>query len=105
MLSSFVPSFLKPVSALCGLASYGDQNVSNVSSSDVTSTSGHFPVEKPIARCISQSCSSAATDCSSSSPHREAMSDEEVCARMAQLGRAARKAGRHVLKGNKLVLS
>ena len=35
----------------------------------------------------------------------ESASDEEVCKRMAQMGRKARKVGRHILVNGRLVLS
>jgi hypothetical protein len=104
MISSFVPSFLKPVTAMCGLGSYTKKDDIQVSIDEPISGNLKVPAEKPMTRCISQTSASVSTDDSSSSRH-ESVSDEEVCARMAQLGRAARKAGRHVLRGNKLVLS
>jgi hypothetical protein len=90
---------------MCGLGSYSNKDDGKVSVDASALDTLKVPAEKPMTRCISQSSANATTEDSTSSSRNESVSDEEVCARMAQLGRAARKAGRHVLRGNKLVLS
>jgi hypothetical protein len=101
MLSSFIPDILKPVSVMCGLAAIpGADEVKGKGATSAIGISEAGLAKKPVSRCIS----SASTDDSNSSCS-ESISDAEVINRMASLGRLARKAGRHVLVGRKLVLS
>jgi hypothetical protein len=106
MLSSLVPAFLKPVSVLCGLSSSAEKSV-DLESQETTQSyvNRQGRKDKPAERAVSNANSNVSTDESTSSSRSHISCDEEICARMAQLGRDARKAGRHVLRGNKLVLS
>jgi hypothetical protein len=103
MFSSIIPAIFRPVSVMCGLTSPPDCRSSNKGVNKDQTTA--IPENKPVSRCISQASTHDSTDDSSSSSRRDSADEDEVCARMAQLGKAARKAGRHVLRGNKLVLS
>ena len=104
MFSSIIPDILKPVSVMCGFASSANSyNADTDFYNTPPSMAQAVPANKPVSRCISH-ISGESTDDSTSS-RQETISDEEVCARMAVVGRAARKAGRHVLTGGRLVLS
>ena len=101
MLASLIPDILKPMSVICGLSSSSDSTAAKtgfMSSPDYIAEAGL--AYKPMTRCIS---STSTNDYDSTRSND--MSDEEACLRMAAHGRAARKAGRHVLVGGKLVLS
>ena len=105
MFSSFIPDILKPVSVMCGLGRASESTSTSLGYNTTTpSAAEKLPANKPVTRCISQITACASTDDSTIS-NGESVSDEEICARMASLGRIARKAGRHVLVGDKLVLS
>jgi hypothetical protein len=105
MFSSFIPDILKPVSVMCGLTATPETTATRERvSSSPRKTPADVPASKPMSRRISQASSSASTDDSVKS-QKDLCSDEEAYARMATLGRVARKAGRHVLVGDKLVLS
>ena len=102
MLSSFIPEILKPVSVMCGFsASSGQVEAGEGATMSTNIISETGIAKKPVSRCIS----SVSTADDSNSSSCESVSDEEVFNRMATLGRLARKAGRHVLVGRKLVLS
>lgn len=105
MFSSLIPDILKPVSIMCGLSKTPESNSTHQGyTTTPPSTAAHVPANKPVSRCISHSSASASTD-DSHSASSDSHSDEEICNRMANLGREAKKAGRHVLVGDKLILS
>ena len=103
MFSGILPAILKPVSVLCGISSTPDANKSARGLNLAPPTA--LPANKPVTRCLSQASTLDSHGDSSSSSRNESSADEEVFARMAIHGRVARKAGRHVLRGGKLVLS
>jgi hypothetical protein len=111
---SLIPDvLLKPVSAMtskCGLNLYHSQQ----NATDTTRTSANSSAQltppmiptKETFRSVSGVSTAYADDSIPRTPSsQDGISDDEVCRRMALLGKAARKAGRHVLAGNKLVLA
>ena len=107
-MMSYIPDvLLKPVSAMtskCGFPLSHQQTPESATSHRIisTNTPPSAPVEKTT-RCVSNASTSA--DDSSDSPLTSQESFDEICIRMAGHGIAARRAGRHVLVGNRLVLS
>lgn len=112
MMSLIPDVLLKPVAAMtskCGLNLY--QN--NPTASDTTrgsenSSSQLTPPMVPVKETL-RSISGVSTACADSNcrtpSSQDGISDDEVCRRMALLGKAARKAGRHVLVDGRLVLA
>jgi len=109
---SFIPDLLlKPVAAMtnkCGLSFYQYPSA-DTSSTDTSKSNCDNQTRIKETKLTVRAVSSASTVCGDGSDsarsHFDDLSDEEVCRRMAILGKSARKAGRHILAGNRLVLS
>jgi hypothetical protein len=109
---SFLPDIImRPVAVMtskCGFSFYQqaspntDINTTGISSNDESSKPVHT---KAAVRAVSSVSTICGEGSDSARSNLGEISDEEVCRRMATLGRSARKAGRHILVGNKLVLS
>lgn len=110
---SLIPDvLLKPVSAMtskCGLNLYQNPvNGSDTTRGSENSSSQLTPPMVPAKENV-RSISGVSTTCADltcrTPSGQDGISDDEVCRRMALLGKVARKAGRHVLVDGKLVLA
>ena len=109
---SLIPDvLLKPVSAMtsrCGLNLYQNPSSTDTTRGSENSLSQFTPPTVPVKDPL-RSVSGISTTYTESAPltpsSQDGISDDEVCRRMAVLGKAARKAGRHVLVGNRLLLA
>ena len=104
-MMSYIPDvILKPVAAMTSKCGFNitHQVSQGASNSRWSETPPSLKAGKSL-RCISTT-STAEEDFAAESTEGST-SDEIICNRMALLGRAARKAGRHVLVGDRLVLS
>jgi outer membrane lipopolysaccharide assembly protein LptE/RlpB len=111
MISLLPDIILRPVAAMtskCGFSFYKESspsvnsNTTGISSNDESSEPTHPKASARAVSTVSTVCGDGSDSARSTS---DEISDEEVCRRMASLGRSARKAGRHILVGSKLVLS
>jgi|LauGreDrversion4_2_1035121.scaffolds.fasta_scaffold79558_3 hypothetical protein len=112
MMSLIPDVLLKPVSAMtskCGLNLYHSQQTATDTTRTSANSSAQLTPPMIPTKETFRSVSGVSTACDESilrTPlSQDGISDDEVCRRMALLGKAARKAGRHVLAGNKLILA
>ena len=112
MMSLIPDVLLKPVSAMtskCGLNLYQTQTSASDTTRDSENSSSQFTPPMAPAKETLRSISGVSTSCADSNCQtpcsQDGISDDEVCRRMALLGKAARKAGRHILVDGRLVLA
>ena len=107
MIAYIPDAILKPVAAMTNKCGFNfphqvSERAQEQSSTNWSATPASLKATKSM-RGVSTT--STAVEDSVGLISEDSASDEEVCKRMAQLGRVARKAGRHVLVNGRLVLS